>query len=415
MDENGQNEIRKDDLIFGLDIGASKINLFVGNVTENSVRVLECGDFPLNNADEFDSVVDTLKNAARTLESTAGVDVHDVYVGIAGKHVSSFNYKGLITLPTGEVRNVDIETVKNQASTIPESAGQIIHVFPGEYTLDDQTGIRNPKGLNGRRLGVDVQVVTSRPNAIQNLDKCVKSAGLRVEEFVLEPLAAAYAVLTDDEKELGVAIIDVGAGSADIAVFVGESVRYTASLDLAGNSITSDIAKCLRVPISLSKAEEIKKKYGTCKISNLIEDEMFPVPAVGDRGDIQCSRKLLAQVITARVEEIFKMLSDDLKKHKMDTLINGGIVLTGGCCALEGIDEVADRAFGKPVRIGHPTRGTSGIQEAFRNPSYATGIGLLHYAARQHRQSRRRETGKQLKVSVKKGFQWVKDIIQTYF
>ena len=283
MDENKQNEIRKEDLIFGLDIGASKINLFMGAVTENSVRVLECGDLPLTNSDEMDSVIENLQKAARQLESLASVDVHDVYVGIAGKHVSSLHYKGLITLPTGEVRSQDIENVKNQASTIPESAGQIIHVFPGEYTLDDQAGIRNPKGLNGRRLGVDVQVVTSRPNAIQNLDKCVKSAGLHVMDFVLEPLAAAYAVLTDDERELGVALVDIGAGSADIAVFVGESVRYTASLDLAGNSITSDISKCLKVPISLSKAEEIKKKYGTCKISNLIEDETFPVPGVGRR------------------------------------------------------------------------------------------------------------------------------------
>ena len=414
MDENKQNEIRKEDLIFGLDIGASKINLFMGAVTDDSVRVLECGDLPLTNADEMDSVVETLQKAARQLESLASVDVHDVYVGIAGKHVSSLHYKGLITLPTGEVRSQDIENVKNQASTIPESAGQIIHVFPGEFTLDDQGGIRNPKGLNGRRLGVDVQVVTSRPNAIQNLDKCVKSAGLHVMDFVLEPLAAAYAVLTDDERELGVALIDIGAGSADIAVFVGESVRYTASLDLAGNSITSDISKCLKVPISLSQAEEIKKKYGTCKISNLIEDETFPVPGVGDRGDVQCSRKLLARVISARVAEIFGILKADLEKNKMDSLINGGIVLTGGCCSLEGIDELADKVFGKPVRIGHP-KGTSGIQEAFRNPSYATGIGLLHYAARKQRQNRKRETGKQISVSVKKGFQRFMDFFKTYF
>lgn len=414
MDENRQNEIKKDDLIFGLDIGASKINLFMGAVTEDSVRVLECGDLPLANADEMDSVVENLQKAARQLESLASVDVHDVYVGIAGKHVLSFNSQGMTTLPTGEVRVQDIENVKNQASTIPEAAGQIIHVFPGEYTLDGQTGIKNPKGMNGRRLGLDAQVVTSRPNAIQNLDKCVKGAGLHVVDFVLEPLAAAYSVLTDDERELGVALIDIGAGTADVAVFIGESVRYTASLDIAGASITSDISKCLKVPISLSKAEEIKKKYGTCKISNLIEDETFPVPGVGDRGDVQCSRKLLARVISARVEEIFRLLAADLKKHKMDTLINGGIVLTGGCCSLEGIDELADKVFGKPVRIGHP-KGTSGIQEAFRNPSYATGIGLLHYAARQHRANKKRDTGKQISVSVKKGFQRFKDFVQTYF
>ena len=413
MDEP-KNEIRKEDLLFGLDIGASKINLFVGVANGPSVRVLECGDFPLTNPDEMDCVVETLKKAAQTLESTAGVDVHDVYVGIAGKHVSSFNYRGLITLPTGEVRSQDIETVKDQASTIPENAGQIIHVFPGEYTLDDQPGIRNPKGLNGRRLGVEVQVVTSRLNAIQNLDKCVRSAGLHTVEFVLEPLAAAYAVLTPDEKELGVALIDIGAGSADIAVFVGESVRYTTSFDRAGNSITSDISKCLSVPISLKKAEEIKKKYGTCKLNNLLEDETFPVPGVGDRGDVQCSRELLAKVITARVAEIFKKLKENLEIHKIDGLINGGIVLTGGCCALEGIDEIAEKVFKKPVRIGYP-KGTSGIQEAFHKPSYATGIGLLHYAARQQSASKKHDTGAQLTVSVKKGIQWFKDMVRTYF
>jgi cell division protein FtsA len=385
----------------------------VGISEGESVRVVECDDFPLANADEYDLVVETLQKAVQVLENSTRVDVRDVYVGIAGKQVNSFSYKGLITLPTGEVREEDIENVKKQASTLPASAGEIIHVFPGEYTLDDEEHIRNPKGRSGRRLGVDVQLVTSRQNALQNLAKCINRAGLNVAGFVLEPLAAACAVLTDDERELGVALIDVGAGSADLAVFVNDSVRYTASLDLAGNSITSDISKCLNVPISLSKAEEIKKKYGTCTINNLIDDDTFPVPAVGNRGDVQCSRKLLARVITARVEEIFQMLAENLKKKQLDNIINGGIVLTGGCCALEGIEDIACRAFGKPVRIGRP-KGMSGIQEAYQNPSYATGIGLLHYANKQHREKKKTETGAQLAVSVKKGFQRALEIIKTY-
>ena len=414
MDDNKQNMIKKDDYIFGLDIGTSKINLFVGAIEGNSVRVLECGDFPLANPDAFDSVVETLGKAVHMLESSTSIDVHNVYVGIAGKHVSSINYKGLVTLPTSEVRDVDIEAVVKQASTVPSSAGQIIHVFPGDFTLDEERGIKNPKGKTGCRLGVDVQVVTSRQNALMDITKCVESAGLTIADFVLEPLAAASAVLTDDERELGVALVDFGAGSADIAVFVGDSVRYTASLDLAGNTVTSDISKCLKVPISLAKAEEIKKKYGTCKISNLIEDETFPVPAVGGRGDVQCSRKLLANVITARVKEIFKMLAKDLQKRHLDVLINGGVVLTGGCCALEGIEAVAEQAFEKPVRIGYPT-GMSGIQDAFQKPSYATGIGLLYYAAKQHRENKKRETGTQISVSVKKGLQRFKDFVKTYF
>ncbi len=412
MDDNKQT-IKKEDYIFGLDIGASKVNLFVGISEGSSVRVVECGDFPLANAEEFDLIIETLKKAASQLELSAGVDVRDVYVGIAGKHVQSYGFEGIITLPTGEVREEDIESVQKQASTLPASAGEIIHVFPGEYTLDDEGPIRNPKGRSGRRLKANVQVVTSRQNALQNLAKCIDKAGLNVAGFVLEPLAAASAVLTEDERELGVALVDIGAGSADIAVFVNDSVRYTASLDLAGNVITSDISKCLQVPISLSKAEEVKKKYGTCVISNLIEEETFPVPAVGERGDVPCSRKLLARVIQARVSEIFQLLAKDLKKHQLDSIINGGVVLTGGCCALDGIENVASKAFDKPVRIGHP-KGMSGIQEAYQNPSYATGIGLLYYANKQRREKKKSETGAQIAVSVKKGFQRFVDIIKAY-
>lgn len=404
---------KKEEYIFGLDIGASKMNLFVGISEGENVRVVECGDFPLKNADEYDSVVETLQQAVQVIESSTRVDVRDVYVGIAGKHVRSFSFQGIVTLPTGEVSEEDIENVKKQASTVPPSAGEIIHVFPGEYSLDDEEHIRNPKGRSGRRLGVEVQVVTARQNAMQNLAKCINRAGLNVAGFVLEPLAAAYSVLTEDERELGVALVDIGAGTADVAVFVNDSVRFTTSIDYAGNDITSDISRCLNVPISLSKAEEIKKKYGTCTINNLIDDDTFPVPAVGNRGDVQCSRKLLARVITARVEEIFQMLAENLKKKQLDNIINGGIVLTGGCCALEGIEDIACRAFGKPVRIGRP-KGMSGIQEAYQNPSYATGIGLLHYANKQHREKKKTETGAQLAVSVKKGFQRALEIIKTY-
>jgi cell division protein FtsA len=404
---------RKEEYIFGLDIGASKMNLFVGISEGENVRVVECGDFPLKNADEFDSVVETLQQAVQVIENTTRVDVHDVYVGIAGKHVRSLDTQGIVTLPMGEVREEDIENVTKQASTLPTQAGEIIHIFPGEYNLDDEPHIRNPKGRSGRRLGVDVQVVTVKQNALQNLAKCVNRAGLNVAGFVLEPLAAASAVLTNDERELGVALVDIGAGTADIAVFVNESVRFTFSYEYAGNSITSDISRCLNVPIALSKAEEIKKKFGTCVISNLIEDDTFPVPAVGNRGDVSCSRKLLAEIITARVGEIFCKLNEQLKVHQLDTIINGGIVLTGGCCALEGIEDVACKVFGKPVRIGRP-KGMSGIQEAYQNPSYATGIGLLYYANKQHREKKNRETGTQIAVSMKKGFQRVLEIIRTY-
>ncbi len=257
MDDSKQ-EKRKEEYIFGLDIGASKLNLFVGISEGENVRVVECGDFPLKNADEFDSVVDTIQQAVQVIENSTRVDVRDVYVGIAGKHVRSYSFQGIVTLPTGEVREEDIDSVQRQASAVPPSAGEIIHVFPGEYSLDEEEHIRNPKGRSGRRLGVEVQVVTARQNAMQNLGKMINRAGLNVAGYVLEPLASACSVLTDDERELGVALIDFGAGTADVAVFVNDSVRFTTSIDYAGNVITSDISRCLNVPISLSKAEEIK-------------------------------------------------------------------------------------------------------------------------------------------------------------
>ncbi|MCF0221112.1 MAG: cell division protein FtsA [Fibrobacter sp.] len=412
MDENKQ-PIRKEDYIFGLDIGASKVNLFVGISEGKSVRVVECGDFPLANVEDLDVVIATLKDAVSQLEISAGVDVRDVYVGVAGKHILSFEQFAIITVPTGEVRDEDIENVKKQACNCPTTVGELIHIFPGEYLVDEDGPFRNPRGRSGRRLKATVQMVCVRDHLLTNLRNSIQKAGLNAVGFVLEPLAAASAVLTEDERELGVALIDIGAGSSDIAVFVNDSIRYTASLDLAGNVITSDISKCLNVPIALSKAEDIKKKYGTCVISNLIEDETFPVPAVGDRGDVPCSRKLLAQVITARVREIFELLAADLNKRGMDKIINGGIVLTGGCCGLDGIDDLASKVFGKPVRIGHP-KGMSGIQEAYQNPSYATGIGLLYYANKDIREKRKSETGTQIAVSVKKGFQRFVEVVKAY-
>ncbi|MCF0214938.1 MAG: cell division protein FtsA [Fibrobacteraceae bacterium] len=414
--DNKQNIVKKEDFIFGLDVGSSKINLFGGRIEGDSVRVIECGDYNLTKPDNIDEQIECLKEAATLLEDATSVDVHDIYVGIAGSHVLSFKSKGILTLPTGEVRDCDIEEIVKQASTIAEAAGEIIHVFPGDFTLDGQSGIKNPKGWSGKRLEVDVQIVSARSNVIKNLAKTVERAGMNVAGFVLEPLAAACAVLTDDERELGVAVIDIGAGSADVAVFLGtnSTVRYTASLDLAGDCITRDISKCLKVPIPLSKAEEVKRKYGTCKISNLIEDATFPVPAIGERPEMECSQKLLAQVINARVQEIFTLLANDMKKNHVDSLVNGGIVLTGGCCNLDGIDAIAEKVFNKPARIGHP-KGMTGIQDAYQRPSYATGIGLLYFAAKQRRENKRHETGTQIAVTVKKFGQRLKDLIKIYF
>ncbi len=395
MDEKNQNQIDKSRVVVGLDIGSSKIGVFIGMVEDDSqVRVLGYGVNELKKGaiNELESTVHSLETAVKQAETMTGIDVKDVYVGIAGSHIKSINCIGTVPLTRSgnEVTLADMHAVVEQASSIPLTADrEVIHVLQGDYSVDEQKCIKNPLGMSGVRLSTEIQMVTAQMGAIQNIRKSVERAGFSIASLVLEPLASACAILHDDERELGVAVIDIGAGSTDVAVFVGDTVRYTVSLDLAGNTVTNDIAYCFKTP--LDRAEEIKKKYGTCNISNLLDDETIPVPGVGGRGEKEVPRKLLAQIIYERMNEILTLVDKDLRKAKLEKVIGAGVVITGGASAVEGLVELAEKAFNMPVRRGVPKQSV-GLGESLAMPAYSTGVGLLCYAAKDKRNTKR-ETG----------------------
>lgn len=386
MEEKNLNQIDRSRVIVSLDVGSSKIGVFIGLIQDNGqVRVLGCGTNELKKGaiNELESTVRSIETAVQQAETMAGIDVKDVYVGIAGSHIRSASCKGTVLLNRSgnEVTEADMKAVVEQASSMLLPAdSEVIHVLQGDFSVDEQVGIKNPLGMSGVRLGTEVQMVTAQMGAIQNLRKSVERAGFSIASLVLEPLASACAILHDDERELGVAVIDIGAGSTDVAVFVGDTVRYTVSIDLAGNTVTNDIAYCFKTPID--RAEEIKKKYGTCRFSNLLKDEMIPVPGIGGREETQQPREVLAKIIYERMSEILGLVNKDLRKAHLDKIIGAGIVLTGGAVAIEGIEELASKAFeGMPVRCGAPKQSV-GLGETLAKPGYATGVGLLCYAAR---------------------------------
>ncbi|HHX14839.1 MAG TPA: cell division protein FtsA [Fibrobacter sp.] len=407
MDDKKKALMNKENIVVGLDIGSSKIAVFIGALeNQNQVRVLGFGVHELkkNAITDLDTLIQSLGKAVKEAETMTGIDVKEVYVGVAGDYITCFKSKGGVTLDPSrnEVRDSHIAAVIKHASTLPSTAGEILHIFPGDYSLDEQKGIKNPIGMSGVRLDAEVQIVAAKPLHLQNVRKSVEKAGFEIAAMVLEPLASAYAILHDEERELGVAIIDIGAGSADLAVFFEDTVRYSVSLDLAGNIITSDIAKSFDTPISIARAEEMKKKHGIVSLSNILEDEIIGVPGIGDRGVVPCSRKRLAKVMHARTSEILMLIAENLRKRQLDKIIGAGIVLTGGTSAIEGIVELAEEIFKKPVRLGQPKQ-CIGLGESLSKPSFSVGVGLLHYAAKT-KQKNKRETGPQVIVgSLKTG------------
>jgi len=391
MDDKNKMTVNKENIIVGLDIGGSKIAVFIGlQENQNQVRVLGFGvkELKKNPISDLDFLISSIGSAVKEAETMTGFDVKEVYVGVAGDYISCFKSKGGVTLDPSknEVKESHVAAVIKDASTLPSTAGEILHIFPRNYSLDDVQGIKNPIGMSGVRLDAEVQIVAAKTLNLQNHKKSVEKAGFEIKAMVLEPLAAAYAILHDEERELGVAIIDIGATSADLAVFYEDAVCYSVSLDLAGNIITSDIAKSFDLPISIARAEEIKKKYGTVAISNVLNAEVIPVPGIGDRGTVPCSRERLARVMHARLSEILGLIADHLRKRQLDKIIGAGIVLTGGTSATEGIVQLAEGIFKKPVRLGQPKQDV-GLGDSLAKPSFSVGVGLLHYAAKTRKKS----------------------------
>ncbi|MBT5923134.1 MAG: cell division protein FtsA, partial [Cellvibrionales bacterium] len=303
--------------------------------------------------------------------------IHSVYAGIAGNHIRSLNSHGIVAIREREVMPADVERVIDAARAVAIPADQkILHVLPQEYVIDTQEGVKEPLGMSGVRLEAKVHLVTCAVNAAQNIEKCIQRCDLVVEDVILEQLASSYAVLTDDERELGVCIVDIGGGTSDIAVFTEGSIRHTANIPIAGDQVTNDIAMALRTPTQY--AEDIKIKYA-CALTQLAGlDETIKVPSVGDRPPRDLSRQALAEVVEPRYDELFTLVQAELRRSGFEDLIAAGIVLTGGTSKMHGVVELAEEIFHVPVRLGSPM-GAFGLQDVTDNPIHATGVGLLHY------------------------------------
>jgi cell division protein FtsA len=322
--------------------------------------------------------VQSIQRAVEEAELMAGCEIHSVFAGIAGSHVRSLNSHGVVGVRDKEVSHGDVEHVIDAAKAVAIPADQkILHVLPQEFIVDGQEGIRDPIGMSGVRLEAKVHIVTGADSAAQNIEKCIQRCGLAVDDVVLEQLASSFAVLTEDEKELGVCLVDIGGGTTDLAVFANGAIRHTAVIPIAGDQVTNDIAVSMRTPTQY--AEDIKIRYA-CALSQLANpDESIEVPSVGERPARRLARQTLAEIVEPRYEELFGLVREELRRSGFEEVIAAGIVLTGGSAKMEGAIELAEEVFHVPVRLGIP-QSVQGLSDVVRNPIFSTGVGLLLYA-----------------------------------
>ena len=409
-------------MIVGLDIGTSKVVAIVGAITDNDeLEIVGIGSHPSRGMKKgvvvnIESTVQSIQRAIEEAELMAGCQIHSVYAGIAGSHIRSLNSHGIVAVRDREVYPLDLERVIDAAQAVAIPADQkILHVLPQEYILDNQEGIKEPLGMSGVRLEAKVHLVTCAVNAAQNIEKCIRRCGLEVEDIILEQLASSYAVLTDDERELGVCLVDIGGGTTDIAIFTEGAIRHTGVIPIAGDQVTNDIAMALRTPTQF--AEEIKIKYA-CALTQLARaDETIKVPSVGDRPPRDLSRQALAEVVEPRYDELFTLVQAELRRSGYEDLIAAGIVLTGGTSRMEGVVELAEEIFHTPVRIGMPQT-VLGLTDIVKNPIYSTGVGLLHYGLKRQVSGAARGGARQRKqrdVSVGSLFERAKQWVQNNF
>ncbi len=378
-------------LIVGLDIGTSKVVAIVGEVPpDGCIEIIGIGSNPSRGLKKgvvvnIESTVHSIQRAVEEAELMAGCQIHSVYAGIAGSHIRSLNSHGIVAIRDREVSTSDMERVIDAARAVAIPADQrILHILPQEFIIDGQEGIHDPVGMSGVRLEAKVHMVTGAVSAAQNIIKCVRRCGLEVDDVILEQLASSQAVLTEDEKELGVCLVDIGGGTTDIAVFTEGSIRHTAVIPIAGDQVTNDIAVALRTPTQ--HAEDIKIKYA-CALTQLAgADETIEVPSVGERPARRLARQTLAEVVEPRYEELFTLIQAELRRSGFEELVAAGYVLTGGSSRMEGAVELAEEVFHLPVRLGTPQY-VAGLADVVRNPIYATGVGLLLFG-RQNRGSR---------------------------
>ena len=368
-------------LIVGLDVGTSKIAAIVAEVKpEGGFEIIGMGSHPSRGLKKgvvvnIETTVNAIQRALEEAELMADCKIREVYTGIAGSHIRSFNSQGMVAVKDKEVALADIERVVDTARAVQiPNDQQILHVLNQEFIIDGQEDVREPLGMSGVRLEVKVHIVTGAVSAAQNIVKCVRRCGLEVRDLVLQPLASAMAVISDDEKDLGVALVDIGGGTSDLVVYTHGAIRHTAVIPIAGDQITNDIAMALRTPTK--DAEDIKERYG-CALSQLADpQDMVEVPGLGERDTRQLSRKTLAEVIEPRVEELYSLVQTELRRSGYEELLSSGVVITGGSSVMQGMVELGEEIFHMPVRVGYPAY-HGALAEAVRHPRHSTGVGLL--------------------------------------
>ena len=399
------------DLIVGLDIGTSKIVAIVVEVKpEGGFEIIGMGSHPSRGLKKgvvvnIETTVNAIQRALEEAELMANCKIREVYTGIAGSHIKSFNSHGTVAIKDKEVSRIDVERVMETAKAVNIPADQqVLHILNQEFIVDGQEDVREPIGMSGIRLEVKVHIVTGAVSAAQNIMKCVRRCGLEVRDLVLQPLASAMAVLSEDEKDLGVCLVDIGGGTTDIAVFTNGAIRHTAVIPIAGDQITSDIAMALRTPTK--DAEDIKCAYG-CALRGMADPhEMVEVLGVGERGARQLSRQTLAEVIEPRVEELYSLVQGELRRSGFEELLSSGIVITGGSSSLQGMVELGEEIFHMPVRLGLPQyRGS--LAEVVRTPRFSTGVGLIIAGMEQfQRQQHGRLQGNSMKQILERMKSW---------
>jgi cell division protein FtsA len=399
-------------MMVGLDIGTSKVVAIVGEIApDGGIEIIGIGSNPSRGLKKgvvvnIESTVHSIQRAVEEAELMAGCQIHSVYAGIAGSHIRSLNSHGIVAIRDKEVMPGDVDRVIDAARAVAIPADQkVLHILPQEFLIDNQEGIREPVGMSGVRLEAKVHMVTGAVSAAQNIIKCVRRCGLEVDDIILEQLASSYAVLTDDEKELGVCLVDIGGGTTDIAIFTEGSIRHTAVIPIAGDQVTNDIAVALRTPTQ--HAEEIKIKYA-CALTQLASsDESIEVPSVGDRPARRLARQTLAEVVEPRYEELLNLILAELRRSGFEDLVAAGVVLTGGSSKIEGLVDLAEEVFHMPVRLGVPQY-VSGLSDVVRNPIYATGVGLLLFG-------NQNRTQRNLDINLGRGMRGVWDRMKSWF
>jgi cell division protein FtsA len=373
-----------DEIVVGIDVGTTKVCTLVGRVEEKTIRILGVGIEPSTGIRkgvivDLAGASQSIIKSVRLAEQTSGVEITGAVVSLAGAHVSSINSRGVVGIADEIINEVDVARALEaaRAVAIPHNR-EVIHVIQRGFTVDGQDGISTPLGMRGYRLEVEAHIITAAQATVENLRQCVNASGVEVLQFVLNPLASADVVLTDTERQMGVAICDIGGGTTDLALYVDGHVWHTMVLAVGGNHITNDIATGLRLP--LTQAEEIKKKYGYAMKSGVGAEETFTVSTFGSEQPAKISRQDMAHIIEARVEELFTMIMQEIKRSGYDGLLPAGMVLTGGSSALQGIRQLASRVLGLPIRIAQPEN-LVGLVDQLKSPAFSTSVGLLHWAA----------------------------------